>query len=453
MGISYLAALLEQAGFDARIFDAYFNGWSPDELVESVVAYQPHVLGITAMTHEIMPAAHLAERVKARLDIPAMIGGCHATALPSGTLEEFPAFDYLVHGEGEMTVAELLKTLFETASFQKFATIKGIAFRENGQVVVNDPRPPLSASELDNLPFPAFHHYYGDNSRALADKTACYVIASSRGCPHRCAFCMRVLGNKIRRRSSESICNEIELAVSRYGAHTIDFVDEVFLSNDNVTRQVLTSFIETGLSKRIRWRGLTHASAVRAEMIDLAKRAGCYRLAMGVESGDDETLRAIGKGLTVEMARKAVRVVKDAGLILDTYFIIGHPNETRETAQKTIDLAADLNTSSIAVGMMVPYPGTRIYEMAKKGEGGYRLLTEDWSRYDKYGGSALELQGLSLDEIQAMQRRAYWALYLRNRRFADLLEFLWEKRKGLFYLIIEPVKSVPRSITRVTDSG
>jgi anaerobic magnesium-protoporphyrin IX monomethyl ester cyclase len=159
MGISYLAALLEQAGFDARIFDAYFNGWSPDELVESVVAYQPHVLGITAMTHEIIPASHLAERVKARLDIPAVIGGCHATALPSRTLEEFPAFDYLVHGEGETTFAELLKTLIEPASFQKIAATKGIAFRENGQVVVKDPRPPLSASELENLPFLAFHHY------------------------------------------------------------------------------------------------------------------------------------------------------------------------------------------------------------------------------------------------------------------------------------------------------
>ena len=192
MGISYLAALLEQAGLDCRIFDAYFNGWSPDELVEAVVAYQPHVLGITAMTPEVVPASHVAERIKAQLDIPAVIGGCHATALPSRTLEEFPAFDYLVHGEGEMTVAKLLKTLSGPASFQEFAAINGIAFRENGQVIVNEPRPPLSASELDNLPFPAFHHYYGDNSRALADKTECYVIASSRGCPHRCAFCMRV---------------------------------------------------------------------------------------------------------------------------------------------------------------------------------------------------------------------------------------------------------------------
>jgi hypothetical protein len=142
-----------------------------------------------------------------------------------------------------------------------------------------------------------------------------------------------------------------------------------------------------------------------------------------------------------------------AGLLLDTYFVIGHPNETRETAQKTIDLAADLNSSSIAVGTMVPYPGTRVYEMAKKGEGGYHLILENWSRYDKSGANILELEGLSLKEIQKFQKRAYWALYLRNRRFADLLVFLWQKRQGIFYLISAPVKSVLMRFKQALGTG
>jgi radical SAM superfamily enzyme YgiQ (UPF0313 family) len=118
------------------------------------------------MTHEIVPASHVAELIKARLDIPGVIGGCHATALPSGTLEAFPAFDYLVHGEGETTITELLQTLFGPSSSRDFAAIDGIAFRENGHVAVNQARAPLSSSELDNLPFPAVHQYYGDNGLA-----------------------------------------------------------------------------------------------------------------------------------------------------------------------------------------------------------------------------------------------------------------------------------------------
>ncbi len=285
---------------------------------------------------------------------------------------------------------------------------------------------------------PAFHHYYGDDARALTGKGAEYVIFSGRGCPFGCAFCMRVLGQKVRRRSAESICREMESAIARYGAHTFDFEDDVMLVDNRDTRGLLQRMIDSGLSRRVRWSGMVHAAFVRPDLVELAKQAGCYMLWMGVESGDDGILKAINKGITVEQVRNAVRIVKQARVKLGTFFILGHPGETETTAKKTIDLMAELNADAAAVGLMVPYPGTAIHAMAIRGEGGYRLLTEDWAEYDKYGGRALEIDGLPWQTLARMQRTALVNFYLKNLRLLDLARYAWRRRRALRLLFRKP---------------
>jgi anaerobic magnesium-protoporphyrin IX monomethyl ester cyclase len=477
LGLSYLAAIAEQAGRDCRIFDAYFHSWTEAELLDRVLAYQPDVVGFTAMTHEVKAAGRIAARLKERSRAATVVGGCHVTALPERTLTEFPAFDYGVCGEGERTFLELLehvqkpekpqmtrsitllvptvakphdrresKGLSESsADYTDYADgfgrepeeaaeslggIRGLAFRDGRNVRVNEPRPLLTPAELDALPIPAFHHYYGDDSRALAGKGAEYVIFSGRGCPFGCAFCMRVLGQKVRRRSAGSVCREMEAAIARYGAHTFDFEDDVMLVDNKDTRELLQMMIDSGLAGRVRWSGMIHAAFVKPDLVALAKRAGCYQIWMGVESGDDQILKTINKGITVEQVRQAVRVVKQARVRLGTFFILGHPGETDETARKTIDLMAELNTNMAAVGLMVPYPGTGIHAMAERGEGGYRLLTDDWAEYDKYGGRALEIDGLPWERLARLQRAALVNFYLKNLRLVDLARYAWRRRRA-----------------------
>lgn len=434
LGIAYISAYLECNGFDCKIFDASFHSWSEEELLCRVINYRPDIIGLTAMTHEIIQAAHIASQLKKELSVPIIIGGCHTTALPERTLAEFPVFDFGIYGEGEKTVLELLQYL-QRGTTSDLSSIKGVVFREKEHIFVNDPRPFLTSAELDTLPYPAFHHYYGENPQALTDKHSYYVMFTSRGCPYNCAFCMQVLGRKVRRRSAQNICQEIEYAITRYGAHTFNFADEIFIFDNQETRKLLQLMIERGLPERIKWSGLIRANFVNPELIALAKKAGCFRLEMGVESGDDEILKAIGKAITVEQVKRAVGIIKEAGISLSTYFILGHPNETRETLRKTVNLATELNTDTIAVGLMVPYPGTRIFDMVLRGEGGYRLLTQDWSEYDKYGGKALELEGLPYKELEKWQKRALVNFYLKNFRLLDCLKFFWEKRKAFYFLI------------------
>ena len=190
LGISYISAYLESNGFDCKIFDAYFTSWSEEKLLSSLKEYKPDAVGLTAMTHEIIQTARIASLLKEQLNVPTFIGGSHATALPKGTLEEFPVFDYGVYGEGEKTVLELLQYIQQGTP--NLSEIKGLVYRNEGHICVNEPRSSLTSEELDTLPYPAFHHYYGDNPRALADKDSYYVMFISRGCPYSCAFCMQV---------------------------------------------------------------------------------------------------------------------------------------------------------------------------------------------------------------------------------------------------------------------
>jgi radical SAM superfamily enzyme YgiQ (UPF0313 family) len=118
-----------------------------------------------------------------------------------------------------------------------------------------------------------------------------------------------------------------------------------------------------------------------------------------------------------------------------TYYILGHPYENIKTLRKTLNLAVRLNTDGIAVGLMVPYPGTKIYEMASKGAGGYKLISNDWSDYDKYGGKALELKELTHNELIKWQFKIYLYYYLLNLRFIDLGKYIWNKRRAVYYFM------------------
>lgn len=165
------------------------------------------------------------------------------------------------------------------------------------------------------------------------------------------------------------------------------------------------------------------------------REAGCVRVGVGIESGNQKVLDGIHKGITLEETRVMVRVVKQAGLGIAAFFIIGHPYETADTIRETISFARELNPTTVAFGIMVPYPGTEIAAMASRGEGGYRIVSHDWNDYDKYFGSALELENLSRRQLERWQVRAYLIFYLGNLRIFSLIRFLLSRRRSVFYYL------------------
>lgn len=156
LGLGYICSYLQFHGFECRIFDAYFHAWSEKQLVSQVQGYEPDIVGFTAMTHEINMAAGLASLLKEQRTVPAVIGGCHVTALPRRTLEEFPVFDYAIYGEGERSFLDLVKSLGGDG-ITSVSAIQGLAYRDRqGGIQVNEPRPFLAAKNWTPCPIPPF---------------------------------------------------------------------------------------------------------------------------------------------------------------------------------------------------------------------------------------------------------------------------------------------------------
>jgi anaerobic magnesium-protoporphyrin IX monomethyl ester cyclase len=404
LGVAYLAAYLRSMRCSVSVLDAKMARMNIGDTVQMIDHAQPDLLGLTAYTPEIVHVASLAREVKKRCSrIRVVLGGTHASVLPRETLEEYPQFDAVIFGEGEITLHHLVEALNHSSPLEG---IKGLAYRANGLIHLGEPRPWNTA--LDDLPFPAWD---------LFPPTEHYLISVARGCPFRCIFCTRPLGNQVRARSPKSVTDEFRDLVTRYGAKRITFTDETFGVNRRSTIEILDAIVDQGLSQGVRLDLHTRVDAVDEELLEKLKRAGCTAIGFGVESGNEEILRRSGKGITLHQVRKSVAMTKRLGIRTKSYFILGFPNETKRTAWDTINFARKLNTDSVSIGIMMPFPKTGIGEMIRRGEGGYRRLSTDWADYNKQTGAVVELERLGRRTLVLFQILGYLMCYLCNMRF------------------------------------
>ena len=416
LGIGYLAAYLKNGGYEVGIIDAKFERIDIPDIEQRLLLWRPDIVGITAMTHEIERAAQVAAMVKGILpESITVVGGAHATALPAQTLDEFTCFDIAVFGEGEYTFLEMVNNISKPESWKY---IPGIAYRKDDGIQKTEPRDPIM--NPDELPFPAWELY---------PRSKVYPVITARGCPFRCNFCMRILGNTLRKRSPENVIRELENVCNEYKPAFIHFVDEAFTIDKNHASELLDSMISKELHTKFKWDAQTRADVADADLLQKMKAAGCEWIGFGVESGNERILAASGKGIKLEQAQEAVRAAKKAGIKTDGFFILGHPDENAETVKDTVNFATKLNTTTVTFGLMVPYPGTRIYEMAMKGEGGYRLLSQSWQDFNKNIGNSLELTTLSRKQMETAQVLGYLRFYLYNFRFIAGAQYLFLQRR------------------------
>jgi anaerobic magnesium-protoporphyrin IX monomethyl ester cyclase len=420
MGLAYLAGYLRQhQPYDVEIVDAKFERLSFEATVSRVLAANPDVVGLGAFTCEVKPAAQVAAMVKAaRPSVRTVIGGVHVTAIPEHTLREFPVFDIGVHGEGEVTFHELCESLRIGAPQQD---IPGLVLRTPDGIVATRPRDRIA--DQDSIPFPAWD---------LLPDAGEYLLMTQRGCPFNCLFCMNPNGRTARARSIENFMQELSLVLDRHKPTDIRFGDELFSVNMDRCHELLDAMIAAGVQRRMRWTAQTHVHFVDYPLLKKMKEAGAYRIGMGIETGDAEVLKKTGKGSTPEMILKAAAAAKQARLPIETYFIMGHPNESLASMKRTVALAVKMNPDTPIFGIMVPFPGTEVGRLAAAGEAGYRLRSTNWDDYDKQIGGALEFANLSRQRIEMLQMWAYLKVFLWNRRFVDLVRFCWRYRREGF---------------------
>lgn len=430
LGILYLAGILRKGGFNVSVIEASSLGLSIKELTKEIVKTKPRYLGISATTLTILNASTLANELKNYLkDIKIIIGGPHLTAMPEETMKRFNSFDFGVAGEGEETILELINSIDQG---KKLSDIAGIIYRENDTVVKTPKRPFLD--NLDKLPFPAwdlltnFPERYHPPPFRFKKLPASYIV-TTRGCPYKCIFCDRsVFGNKCRGHSSEYILELIEYLYKSFGIKEILIEDDTFITFKKRLVEVCEGILKRGI--RISWSCLGRVDAVTSENLRLMKKAGCWSISYGIETGDEDVMKFIGKNITLEQVKQAVYLTHKSGILSKGFFIMGHPTDTHDTIRKTIKFALKIPLDDISISMMTPFPGSKLYQIASK----YGEFDNSWRKMNELD-IVFVPKGLTKENLQNYSKDMMRRFYLRPRIVFNYMKRISENPKAIPHYI------------------
>ena len=371
LGVTYVAAAFEAAGAEVRIFDYIVSRYSPEKLRAQLDAFQPDVLGATSVTLNFPQAAEIVcEAKRHRPALVTLMGGPHVSFTAEESLRAYPGIDMIVMGEGEATIAELMAAGMRPENMEG---IKGLAYRVDGGIAVNEPQPFIN--DIDVLPLPARHLLPLSRYQALGFSIS---IITSRGCPYSCIFCQgrRMVGNKVRMRSPVLVVDEIEQIIA-YGINRINVADDLFVSSPQRVKEVCEEIVRRGL--RFSWSAFARVNTVDKDTLILMRETGCDSISFGVETGNPEMMERIRKKITLDQVRHAVSLCREAGIIPHTSFIAGLPGETPETLRETEEFASRLG-SLYGYHLLAPFPGTTVREEVEKYD--LEIMTDDWTKYD-----------------------------------------------------------------------
>ncbi|PLX98544.1 MAG: hypothetical protein C0624_14385 [Desulfuromonas sp.] len=439
-GLATIAAVLEQAGVSVAIYDAMAEGHTLELAADHICKSSAKYIGLSFMTPMYSVVRSLTEKVKTNTPEKTLIfGGAHPTILPEQTLENFPWVDYLVLGEGDITFVELIDNL---SHHRPLKNIQGIALRNDQGIVLNPPRNPVI--DLDTIPMPAWHllpmqKYRPTTSRFRRLPSHC--ILTSRGCPMNCAFCSQTIGRELRLKSSERVLKEIETLIEEYGARELIFYDSCFTLNRKHVTDICEKLISRGLNQKISWSCETRVDTIDSDLLNLLKRAGCWSVHFGVESGSQRLINMVNKKISKQQIRQAFKWAHDAGLHTAAFFMLGLPTETREESRETIAFAKELMPGFAQFTITVPFPGTPLYDLALE-SGEFR--PNDWDGYSTWAGwRGQELiyvpKDRSSDELIEFQRQAMSEFFLQPRII--LKNTLWAlKYPDLFFRYLDGFK-------------
>lgn len=384
LGILYLAAFLsrERPDIEVRLLDCLLEpaespdgdrghkrvGLPEERLRNEIEAFAPDVVGISSMYTSYARDAYWLSRLVKGVDpnIKVVMGGAHPSSNPGTAIEHA---DAVVKGEGEQTFLELIDAIREGGVL---AGIPGTAVKKDGTLIEGPPRGFIE--DLDSLPFPAremlpmksyFRNWAGVINYNMRMPVA--TLISSRGCPGKCIYCAvkNMYGRRWRARSAENVVDEIESLMSGFGVREVSFSDDSMSVNRKRMEALCNEIIRRGLD--IKWAPPTGIAiwTLDEPLLDLMKKSGCYRLTFGLESGNPETLKYLGKDYSYESASRIIRHANDIGIWTAGTFIIGFPNEDEGSVNDTVSFAVDSGIDFAVFYTPVVFPGTPLFEEFK----------------------------------------------------------------------------------------
>ncbi|MBN1493005.1 MAG: radical SAM protein [Candidatus Omnitrophica bacterium] len=408
LGLASIASFVRANNFSVNLIDC--NIYAPS--VESFEAYfrescvaaydSVRLIGITSFTFNIKKALNIAAICKKHYPkVTIIVGGCHATAMPEDVLKD-RSVDIICIGEGELTFLELLQE-------RPLSDIKGIVYKDlNGLIITTPPRPRIK--DIDQLPMPAYDllpilKY--QPAKGSYKRLPAMSMVTSRGCPGRCTFCFKTLGDQLVFKSAEKIFEEIIFLVKNYGIKQILFYDDTFtVYKKNVVR-LCDLIVENNID--ISWTCFARVDFVDKDMLLKMKQAGCHQIMYGIENIDQTVLDNINKKINTEQVMRAVTWTKAAGIECRLAFMVGNPGDTEEIIRKNIEFINTLDPDLVIINIATPLPGTAMFKWAKEHD---LILTYNWDDYT-LATPVMRLENLTVQQIKDLYKLMYRSFYFR----------------------------------------
>ncbi len=434
LGLASIAAYLQSKGYSVKIvdcnveapslelFDEYF-GENFSKKYETI-----RWVGITAMTPHIKKAYEIAKIVKETYPLTkTVVGGVHATFLTEEVLKN-PLIDFVVKGEGEITLGELISGVNPSE-------IKGLAYINGENMIINPPRERIT--NLDDFPMPAYDllpiRKYRP-AKGTYRKLPAMSMITSRGCPGKCTFCNKTLGNRIVFKDAQTIFNEIQYLHKNYGIQQILFYDDTFTVFKRNVLKLCKLLIQSKMD--IAWTCFARVDYVGPVLLKWMRAAGCHQIMYGVENVNETVLRNIKKKIDKEKVIKAVKWTKDAGIECRLAFMVGNPGDTPLIIEENIRFIKEINPDLIIVNITTPFPGTEMFEWAKERD---LLLTYDWDKFN-LSEPVMRLENMSEIEIKKLYKLMYRKFYFRPSYF--LRKILSIRRVEDFNILLEGFRAL-----------
>ncbi|MDR1992789.1 MAG: B12-binding domain-containing radical SAM protein [Nitrososphaerota archaeon] len=401
LGLAYMAAVLDQRGFEVKIIDCPINRYDYNKLGSELASFEPAIIGIGSMTPIAEASFQSAQTAREVCpDAQIIMGGPHATFQGKDILTTEKAIDLIVRGEGEETLLELAN---QPLTGKKLCDIKGITFRKDKEIIQTPTRPFIE--NLDTLPWPAYkfvpiEKYWVQGQKLLS-------VITSRGCPYQCPFCVasQMFGQQFRARSANNVLKELEWLRNEYGAEGVAFQDDTLTFDKKRATDICDGMIERKIN--LRWGCGTRADVVTKELLEKMAKAHCDEVMFGIESGCERMRASLKRGVTNAQCENAIKWAKDAGMFVTVSVILGYPGETKESLQETLDFVRKIEPDDAWLCHATPFPGTQLRETVEKN--GWKM-SENWKTYSTMN-AIFEDPKLPAKEIAQMRKQFYDKFY------------------------------------------
>ncbi len=419
LGLMYVASYVRKyvPGIQPQILDCESDALTDDQIEKRLSECHADFLLLTVPTPTVNSCKRISDMAKkANPSCKVVWGGLHPTVFPKECVSH-PSVDFAVIGEGEQVIRELVEHVIHGK--KDFSDVKGIAYKNDAGDVFQTGMQEL-IQDIDSIPFPAYdlievRKYHTAPSKKLSNSESTMNIMTSRGCAFDCIHCISktTWRRKMRYRPPQNVADEMEYCVKTFGVKEFNFMDDLFGINEKRVIDVCAEIKRRNLG--VKWVAFARTDTVTEPMLKAMKEAGCVKISMGIESGNQEVLNKMRKSLRLEQVRKGIKLMKKHGFEVHSSFMLGNVGDTEETIRDTINFAKELDLDNATFFITSPYPGTDLYGISMNE--GFVTPNTPWESFVPLGNQQplLVQSAVPYEKLIQLQKQAFKEFYLRPR--------------------------------------